>query len=102
YEPRQPAPVLDVQRLVEPVGLGQELADFGVGAGAALIGLDVDRLARCQVDDQERDEGDSDEERGREDEPPQRVAEHSPLFYRGGVGSSRPYSGADSAGRTTR
>src|SRR6266566_4219715 len=95
-QPRHPVPVLDVQRLVETIDLPQPLAELGVGLRAALTRLVFDRLARRQVNHQERDEGDSDEERDREDEPPQRVAEHGALFYRGGARSTRLYSDAGS------
>ena len=62
-EPRQPVPVLDVQRLVEAELLAQSLPQPRVvrRSGCRPV-LDLGRLARSQVDHDERDEGDADEE----------------------------------------
>ena len=71
----EPAPVLDVDGLVEPVFLVQPLDELGV-LPRLLTADVVEGPPGGQLDNQERNEGDPDEERDRQHQPAQREKRH--------------------------
>src|SRR2546430_10227770 len=76
---RQPRAVLLIERLVEAVQLAERLLGLGRGLDAQLSHLGIDRLARGQVEHDERDAGDADEQRDGEHDAAGRVQPHGPL-----------------------
>ena len=65
---------------VEAELLAKELAHLGAALGGEVARLQLGGLARRQVNDDERDEGDADEEGQREERAAQGVGEHERLF----------------------
>ena len=75
------APVLDVEGLVQPVVLGDELQAGRPGLVTAA--LRTGRVVRAHEEDHERDKRDDDEEQDRPEDSPDQISEHCfwpPLF----------------------
>src|SRR5207244_13335338 len=95
-QPDEPVPVLDRQGLVEPVLFAQHLLGLSARVRAEIAGVEVDRIARRQVDDQEGDERDAEEERNGDQHPTQDVPEHGRAiiapWLAGGVALQAPWN----------